>query len=98
MQIVIPIPSKLRLETRFKIRPNDVRFRGLIHAKDVFIATGVVQKSSFIFQSIVLNRIFCMIPGGVTQPLWRDLLPWASYAHSVRPNTPPTYILRILNI
>ena len=30
MQIVVPIPSKLRLEARFKIRPNDVRFRGLM--------------------------------------------------------------------
>ena len=30
MQIVVLIPSKLRLEARFKIRPNDVRFTALI--------------------------------------------------------------------
>ena len=29
--IVVPIPSKLRLETRFKIRPNDVIFGGLLN-------------------------------------------------------------------
>ena len=41
MQIVVLIPSKLRLEARFKLGPNDVRFTALISSRFVLTYYGM---------------------------------------------------------